>query len=129
MKTIFNKRCLVVFVVIVAVSQWSAVSNKPINEETMSVAAFRTYTGMKAFFSQDFDFNFKCDIKSFELIFTAPRQDALVLRNEGWAFGAKVLQAVKAASPGAVYVFQEIRARCPGDSANRKLSAIVVTVR
>lgn len=107
----------------------AATPEKPTNDETMKAAAFRTYTGIKTFFAQDFDFDFKCTIQSFELMYQPRQNDPLIIPNSGWAFAKPVLNAVKNAKPGDIYVFQDIRARCPGDSAARKLPSVVVTVR
>jgi hypothetical protein len=107
----------------------AATSNKPTNDETMKAAAFRTYTGMKTFFSQDFDFDYKCSIQSFELMYQRRQDDPMIIPNKGWAFTKPVRTAVKNAKPGDIYVFSDIRARCPGDYAARKLPSIIVTVR
>jgi hypothetical protein len=107
----------------------AATLDKPQNDETMKAATFRTYTGMKTFFSDDFEFDFKCTIQSFELLYQRHRDDALVVPNHGAIFSKQVRNAVKNAKPGDIYVFNKIVARCPGDAAGRKLPSVVVTVR
>ena len=107
----------------------AATTQKPTNDETMKAAAFRTYTGIKTFFSQDFDFDFKCTVQGYELMYQPRQNDPIVLKNEGWAFSKPVLNAVRSAKPGDIYVFTNIKARCPGDSFARQLPSVIVTVR
>ena len=78
---------------------------------------------------ENFDFNAKCDIVSFSMAYIAPRQDAVISQNQGPLFQGQVLSAIQQAKPGAVYYFEDVKGRCPGDPAARPLNGLVFKVK
>jgi gliding motility-associated protein GldM len=70
---------------------------------------------------ENFDFEAKCQIQSFNLVYVAPRQDAKIEINTGGRFAPNTLSLVQKAKPGDRYLFEQIKGRCPGDPAPRDL--------
>lgn len=70
---------------------------------------------------ENFDFEAKCNIQSFNLVYVAPRQDAKIEMNTGGRFSANTLSLVQKAKPGDRFLFEQIKGRCPGDPAPRDL--------
>ena len=75
-----------------------------------------------------FDFDAKCEIESFEVYRQAKRADAVSMKNTGARFsGAR--QLVDMAVPGDLFYFDEIKARCPGDAAGRKINSMTWKIK
>ena len=107
----------------------ATVNNNYDHEEAIKAGYFKTYNGIETFFSNDFDFDAQCDIQSFELMYQPRRKDVVIIPNKGETFNLKVRNAVKNAKPGDTYVFHNIKCRCDGDAAARKLPSMVVKIR
>jgi gliding motility-associated protein GldM len=89
---------------------------------------FRAQSGVIAWLD-NFDFDARCDITGFELVYVPQRQDAVPVANSGARFGDRATQLVSRARPGDTYFFNNVRARCPGDQATRKINSMVFTIR
>jgi len=76
-----------------------------------------------------FDFDAKCQIQGFNLVRVAKRQDPVSNTNKGGTFDAKSQRMVRAAKPGDTYYFENVRARCPGDAAGRKINSMVFKIK
>jgi hypothetical protein len=94
----------------------------------MGNGEFKAQAGVGAFLD-NFDFDAICKIQSFTLTRVPPRQDPIVAENEGPRYQQKADNLVKAAKPGDVYYFDDVKARCPGDSAGRKINSMVFKIR
>ena len=94
----------------------------------MGNGEFKAQSGVGAFLD-NFDFDAICRIQSFTLTRVPPRQDPIVAENEGPRYQTKADNLVKAAKPGDVYYFDDVKARCPGDSAGRKINSMVFKIR
>lgn len=70
---------------------------------------------------ENFDFEAKCQIQSFNLVYVAPRQDAKIEINSGGRFAPNTAALIQKAKPGDRYLFEQIKGRCPGDPAPRDL--------
>ena len=77
----------------------------------------------------NFDFDAKCNIDGFTLVRVPKREDAIESVNNGGRFNAKSQRLVQAAKPGDKYFFENVKARCPGDKAGRKINSMVFTIR
>ncbi|HRI00520.1 MAG TPA: GldM family protein [Saprospiraceae bacterium] len=73
---------------------------------------------------EGFDFDARCSIQSFTTIRVAPRQDAEIGQNEGGRFSGKSVELINKARPGDRYLFEDIKARCPGDAAARNIGSL-----
>ena len=72
---------------------------------------------------ENFDFEANCTIDRFTCVRIAKRSDPQAVQNSGQTLNqAKALTSQ--ATPGDVYMFDDIYARCPGDVAGRKLNSM-----
>jgi len=98
------------------------------NGGTMGNGEFKAQGGVGAFLD-NFDFDARCKIQGFELTRVPPRDDAVSSPNSGAKYNDKSRRLVNAAKPGDTYFFQNVKARCPGDSAGRKINSMVFKIR
>lgn len=78
---------------------------------------------------ENFDFDARCNIEGFNLVRVAKRADPQQSANVGGRFSGEARRLVDMATPGDRYYFENIRARCPGDQAGRKLGEMVFTIK
>lgn len=78
---------------------------------------------------QNFDFDAKCDVAGFTVAYQKKRADVVEKTNSGARYDPDVRDLIQRASPGDVYYFLDIRAKCPGDIASRKLGDLVFKIR
>lgn len=79
---------------------------------------------------ENFDFDARCEIAGFTMVYVPKRQDPIEVVNPGPRFTGGVANAVAQAKPGDTYQFQNIRAKCPGDGGStRKINSIAITIR
>ena len=89
---------------------------------------FKAQRGVLAIL-EGFDFDARCDINRFELVYVAPRQDAVLAQNSGPVYNAKTARLTARAKPGDTYYFRDVRAKCPGDQTTRKINDMVFNIR
>lgn len=78
---------------------------------------------------ENFDFEAKCQIQSFDMTRVAKRADPVVGKNSGGKFSGKADNMKKAAKAGDLYLFENIKGRCPGDSAGRDLGSLSFKIK
>ncbi len=78
---------------------------------------------------ENFDFDARCSIQSFTLYYTAKRQDPVEVKGSGARFSGQALAVIKQAKPGSQYAFVDVKARCPGDSAARRVNGLTFKIR
>ncbi len=78
---------------------------------------------------EGFDFDAKCQIQGFNLVRVAKRQDPVSSNNSGGTYNEKTTRLVRAAKPGDTYYFENVKARCPGDQAGRKINSMVFKIK
>jgi len=99
------------------------------NGGAMGTGEMKAHPGLRAVL-QNFDFDAKCNIAGFELTRVPKRQDPVTAKNSGRSYNAgKVKNMVQAAKPGDIYYFDNVRAKCPGDGATRKINPLVFKIR
>lgn len=76
-----------------------------------------------------FDFDARCDILGFNVIYLPRRQDPVQVTNAGGVFSGPARNVINQAKPGDQYFFDNIRAKCPGDAAGRKINNISFKVQ
>lgn len=76
-----------------------------------------------------FDFDARCDILGFNVIYLPRRQDPVQVTNAGGVFNGAARNVINQAKPGDQYFFDNIRAKCPGDAAGRKINNISFKVQ
>lgn len=77
----------------------------------------------------DFDFDAKCEVVSFELMYMQKNEDPLIIQNKGHVFQKETLEAVQHAKAGDCYVFTKIKAKCPGDEIGRTIESLTIRIR
>jgi gliding motility-associated protein GldM len=77
---------------------------------------------------ENFDFEARCDIQGFKLIYVARRQDPEQSVNPGGAFNGTSRALLNKAKPGDQYIFDDVRAKCPGDAAGRTINSVTLRV-
>jgi hypothetical protein len=78
---------------------------------------------------ENFDFDARCDVVSYEITYLPKRNDPVTQLNTGARFGSAAIDLVNRAKPGDAYFFDEIKVRCPGDAAARNLGAMVFKIK
>lgn len=94
----------------------------------MGSGEFKAQGGLGAFL-ENFDFDARCEIQGYELVYQAARQDPVPSVNSGGRYNDKSLRLVQQAKPGDRYFFENVRARCPGDQAGRKINDLVFKIK
>ncbi|GAB5551001.1 MAG: gliding motility protein GldM [Saprospiraceae bacterium] len=78
----------------------------------------------------NFDFDAKCTIAGFTLVYQPPREDLAEVVNVGQAFTSASKGLINRAKPGDTYYFNNVRAKCPGDgNSTRKINPMVFKIR
>ncbi|MTB49467.1 GldM family protein [Lewinella sp. W8] len=89
---------------------------------------FKSQTGLYAFLD-NFDFEAKCNIAGYDLVYVPKREDAVLSQNPGGNFNTKSKNLVNRAKPGDIFYAQNIRAKCPGDAATRPIGTMVFNIQ
>lgn len=94
----------------------------------MGNGEFRAQGGVGAFLD-NFDFEATCQIQGFNLVYVAKRQDPVEAVNRGPRYDAQAKRLVGKAKPGDIYYFDNVKAKCPGDPAGRKINSMVFKIK
>ncbi len=94
----------------------------------MGDGEFKAQKGLIAWLD-GFDFDAKCDIIGFEFVRVARRKDPVVTNNRGGGFGADARRMISQTKPGDTFYFNNVRAKCPGDVASRKINSLIFTIK
>lgn len=89
---------------------------------------FKAQLGLAAIL-EGFDFDAKCNIQGYELTRVAKRQDPVSATNRGGRYSSDAKRLVGQAKPGDTYYFDNVKAKCPGDAAGRRLPSIVFKIK
>ena len=95
---------------------------------TLGNGAFSAQGGLAAWLD-NFDFDARCEIQGFEMVRVPQRQDPISVVNPGGRFNGDAQRLARAAKPGDTYYFNNVKGRCPGDNAGRKLNSLVFQIR
>ncbi|MEM1322100.1 MAG: GldM family protein [Bacteroidota bacterium] len=94
----------------------------------MGNGEFKAQGGVGAFLD-NFDFDAVCKIQGFSLTYVAKRQDPVESVNPGARYNAQSKRLVTKAKPGDIFYFDNVKARCPGDKAGRKINSMVFKIK
>ncbi|HHS96191.1 MAG TPA: hypothetical protein ENJ45_06330, partial [Phaeodactylibacter sp.] len=94
----------------------------------MGNGEFKAQGGVGAYLD-NFDFDAKCKIQGYTLTYLAKRQDPVESINAGARYNQKSKRLVQKAKPGDTYFFDNVKAKCPGDKAGRKINSMVFKIR
>ncbi len=94
----------------------------------MGSGEFKAQGGLAAIL-ENFDFDARCEIQGFELVYAPARQDVVPSINPGGRYNDKSQRLVQQAKPGDRYFFENVKARCPGDAAGRPINSLVFKIK
>ena len=95
---------------------------------SMGNGEFKAQQGVIAWLD-NFDFEAKCAIQGFKLVRVPKRQDPIEVLNSGGTYSSDAKRIVDQSRPGDTYYFFDVKARCPGDVAGRKINSMVFTIK
>ena len=95
---------------------------------SMGNGEFKVQKGLIAWLD-NFDFDAKCKIQGFNMVKVAKRSDPVEVTNAGGAFKGKAKNLAGSAKPGDTFYFENVKARCPGDAAGRKINSLVFRIK
>jgi gliding motility-associated protein GldM len=95
---------------------------------SMGNGEFKAQSGLIAWLD-NFDFDAKCDIQGFKLVRVPKRQDPIEVLNSGGRYSSDASRIANQAKPGDTYYFFDVKARCPGDKAGRKINSLVFNIK
>ena len=93
----------------------------------ITAGVFRVQAGLIARLA-DFDFDCKCEIQGFTVTKIAKRADPVTVNNAGARFTDESQRLIQSARPGDIFIFSNVKARCPGDSAGRAINSLVFRI-
>lgn len=91
-------------------------------------SAMKEQEGLKAVL-EDFDYEARCQVQSYKLYYTRKRQDPVEVIGTGGRFAGKAASVIKQAKPGDQYAFTNVKARCPGDKAARRVNGLSFKIK
>ncbi|MTB52551.1 GldM family protein [Lewinella sp. W8] len=94
----------------------------------MGSGEFRAQAGIQVEI-EDFHFDTICDVVSFKMTYLANRQDAIPALNRGARFSSQSRTLINRAKPGDLYLFEDVRVKCPGDTGSRTVNAMVFKIK
>jgi gliding motility-associated protein GldM len=90
----------------------------------IGAASFKAQAGIMAVL-ENFDFDARCEIQSFELTRQPKREDPVTKMNQSGKYDAQSAAMVASGKAGDMFYFDNVKARCPGDVAGRKVNPLV----
>ncbi len=98
------------------------------DSKSMGNGEFKAQGGVAAIL-KNFDFDAKCNIVGFELTRVAKRADPVSNPNRGPRYDSKSKNLVMQAKPGDIYYYDNVKTKCPGDPAARKINSLVFKIK
>lgn len=94
----------------------------------MTVGYIQAQLGVQAIL-ENFDFDAVCEVESFVMTVVRPQADPVDVNNKGGDFEAAAKRLIAMLEPGSIIYIENIKAKCPGDLAVRKVNSIVIKVK
>lgn len=106
-----------------------ALGSKFTLSDTMSAGQFKAQSGITLLL-KNFDFDVKCEMVEYRVTLISTYYDkketyVRSVKNKGVRFSEEALDIIYEAQTGDVFIFSEIKGRCPGDLKDRDLNALV----
>ena len=95
---------------------------------TIGDGQFKAYQGVIPVL-EGFDFDARCEITDYLLIRSAKRQDPEFSPNQGARYNDKSRSLVAKAAATDLFIFKDIKCKCPGDPAARPIGDMVFTIK
>lgn len=94
----------------------------------MGNGEFKAQAGLGVFL-ENFDFEAVCNIQGFRLTMIPKRQDPVEVINAGARFNDQSQRLINQAKPGDIYIFSDVKARCPEDVAGRSINTLAFKIK
>jgi hypothetical protein len=95
---------------------------------TLTAAEMKLQSGLMAIWNSS-DFDARCVVTGFSLQKISDGKAHTEIKAEGGKFYGEVLESVKAAKQGDIYLFKDVLSRCPGDADNREMGSLIFEVK
>jgi gliding motility-associated protein GldM len=95
---------------------------------TLSSSEFKAAVELTAVL-ENFDYEAKCQVQSYDVTYTRKRQDAVLLKGKGARFSGEVEKVIQQAKPGDQYSFTEVVVRCSGDQSARRVNGLSFRIK
>ncbi len=92
----------------------------------MPAAVFKAQTGLAAVL-ENFDFDAKFDVLSYQMFYAPKLKEPQLLQNSGAYFGGALKPIIMSAKPGDIFYFEEIKVKGP-DGTTRKIQGITFKI-
>ena len=96
---------------------------------TIGKGEFKAQPGIAASYLQHFEFDAKCSMQGFQLKRISKGGNVETVINKGARYTNDAKNLVNKAKPGDTYIYDKVKAICPGDAAGRKLPSIVFLIK
>lgn len=78
---------------------------------------------------KDFEFDATCKIQSYVLYYTPKGEDPAKIDGGGPRFSGRVKSVIQRARAGDQYAFTNVKAKCPGDTAGRRVNGLSFKIK
>lgn len=89
---------------------------------------FKAQRGVIAWLD-NFDFDAKCNIQGFMMTKISNKNEVTEVINRGGRFTEENQLLVRSAKPGDTFIMSNVKAKCPGDAAGRKINSLVFKIK
>ena len=94
---------------------------------TMRIAEFRAQRGLIPVL-ENFDFDARCEVQGFQVT-RVRKGDATNASNRGASYNDAARRLIGNSERNDIFLFDKVKARCPGDAAGRELPGLVFTLK
>lgn len=94
----------------------------------MGVGEFKAQGGVGAFL-ENFDFDARCQIQGFMMTRIPNELDRVEVVNRGARYSKESKDLIGKALPGDIYTYDNVKVKCPGDAAGRKINSMVFKIK
>lgn len=123
-------RLIGLLIAVLAVMSLSSMKSAPAKTYTGNITAaeFKAQLGLIAWLDH-FDFDAHCKVVSYTVHYTPRRSDPISIQGKGGTFQGQVKFITRQAKSGDQYAFTDVRVKCPGDVASRKINGLYFKIR
>ncbi len=95
---------------------------------TISSGTFQAQKGIAALLL-NFDMDARCDMLSYKVIQVRNGQFEAEVSNTGVRFTTEARTLINKAEPGDIYIFENVKVKCPGDIVSRDMGSLTFVIR
>ncbi|MFK7946150.1 MAG: GldM family protein [Saprospiraceae bacterium] len=95
---------------------------------SISAATLKAQSGVNSVIN-NFDFDARCETVSYVITVVRKNADPIDSPNKGAAFSGTARSLINMVQAGDIVYIENVRCRCPGDAAARKINSIVLKIK